>query len=51
MNFVAASITMPATASSMESPPLLSELLDDLLPDRRLGRRCPVYPGGGVGAE
>jgi len=42
---------MPATASSMESSPLLLPLPDDLLPDHRPGRRCPVYPGGGVGAE
>jgi len=39
---------MPATASSTESSLLL---LDDLLPDHRPGRRCPVYPGGGVEAE
>jgi len=45
---VAASITMPATASSMESSPLLP---DDLLLDHRLGRCCPVYPGGGAGSE
>ena len=26
---------------------MLSELLVGLLPDHLLGRRCPVYPGGG----
>jgi len=56
---VAASITMPATASSRESSPLLllddllldDLLLDDLLLGHRLGRCCPVYPGGGAGSE
>jgi hypothetical protein len=51
-NFVAASMTMPATASSMDSSlSLLLELLEllvgRLLLDHRLGRRCPLYPGGG----
>jgi hypothetical protein len=36
-------MTRPATASSMESSPLLLELLvDRLLLDHRLGRRCPL---------
>jgi hypothetical protein len=41
---VAASITRPATASSMESSLLLLlDVLADLLPlDHRLGRRCPL---------
>ena len=46
-------------ASSMESSPLLRELLDELLVgllvelplDHRLGRRWPVYPGGGAESE
>jgi len=47
---------MPATASSMESRlllvgRLLDELLDDLPLDHRLGRRWPVYPGGGAESE
>jgi len=54
-------MTTPATAPSIESlspllPPRsqpLDELLDELLlelpPDlQRLGRRWPVYPGGGL---
>jgi hypothetical protein len=36
-------MTRPATASSMESSPLLFELLvDRLLLDHRPGRRCPL---------
>ena len=46
MNFVAASMTRPATASSMESSPLLLLLLDELLVelplDHRLGRFWPL---------
>jgi hypothetical protein len=42
-NFVAASMTRPVTTSSMESSLLSFELLVDLLLlDHRLGRRCPV---------
>jgi hypothetical protein len=43
-NFVAASITRPATASSMESSLLLllELLVDLLLLDQRLGRLCPL---------
>jgi hypothetical protein len=43
-NFVAASITRPATASSMESSLLLllELLVDPLLLDQRLGRLCPL---------
>jgi hypothetical protein len=45
----------PATASSMESSRLLLlplfELLVELPLDHRLGRRWPVYPGGGAEAE
>jgi hypothetical protein len=47
-------MTMPATASSMESSPLLlllCELLVELPLDHRLGRRWPVYPGGGAESE
>jgi hypothetical protein len=52
MNFVAASMAMPATASSIESRLLLvGLLLDDLPLDHRLGRRWPVYPGGGAESE
>jgi hypothetical protein len=47
-------MTRPATASSMESSPLL-RLLDELLVevplDHRLGRRWPLYPGGGAESE
>jgi hypothetical protein len=41
---VAASITRPATASSMESSLslLLDVLVDLLLLDHRLGRGCPL---------
>jgi hypothetical protein len=44
MNFVAASITRPATASSIESSPLLLllEPLVELPLDHRLGRFCPL---------
>jgi len=37
-------MTRPATASSMESSPLLrlDELLDQLPLDQRLGRFCPL---------
>jgi hypothetical protein len=48
MNFVAASMTMPATASSMESLLLLllllllDELLVELPLDHRLGRFWPL---------
>jgi hypothetical protein len=35
-------MTIPATASSMESPPPVSQLLDDLPLDDPPGRRCPV---------
>jgi hypothetical protein len=39
-------MTMPATASSIESSPLLLLLLDELLVelplDHRLGRFCPL---------
>jgi hypothetical protein len=45
----------PATASSIESslllPLLLRELLVELPLDHRLGRRWPVYPGGGADDE
>jgi hypothetical protein len=43
----------PATASSIElSPlPLPWELLVELPLDHRLGRRWPVYPGGGAESE
>jgi hypothetical protein len=55
MNFVAASMARPARASSIESSPLLRELPAELLVelplDHRLGRRCPVYPGGGAESE
>jgi hypothetical protein len=45
-------MTRPATASSMESSPLLVLLLLDELPlYHRLGRRCPLYPGGGAESE
>jgi hypothetical protein len=49
-------MTRPATASSMESSPLLlllllCELLVELPLDHRLGRRCPLYPGGGAESE
>jgi len=42
-------MTRPATASSIESSPLLllRELLVDLPLDHRLGRFWPLYPGGG----
>jgi hypothetical protein len=46
MNFVAASMTRPVTASSIESLLLLllllEELLDELPLDHRLGRFCPL---------
>ena len=51
MNFVAASMARPATASSMKSSLLLlllCELLVELPLDHRLGRRWPLYPGGGA---
>jgi hypothetical protein len=40
-------------ASSIESPLLLldDELLDELPLDHRLGRFCPLYPGGGAESE
>jgi hypothetical protein len=50
----------PARASSIESSPLLLrelpvelpvELLVELPLDHRLGRRWPVYPGGGAESE
>jgi hypothetical protein len=44
----------PATASSIESSLLLlllRELLVELPLDHRLGRRWPVYPGGGAEDE
>jgi hypothetical protein len=44
----------PARASSTESSPLLPllcELLVELPLDHRLGRRWPVYPGGGAESE
>jgi len=44
----------PARASSIESSPLLPllrELLVELPLDHRLGRRWPVYPGGGAESE
>jgi hypothetical protein len=47
-------MTRPATASSMESSPLLlllDELLVELPLDHRLGRFCPLYPGGGAESE
>jgi hypothetical protein len=47
-------MTRPATASSIESSPpllLLGELLVGLPLDHRLGRRWPVYPGGGAESE
>jgi len=48
-------MTSPATASSMESSPLLllllCELLVELPLDHRLGRRWPLYPGGGAESE
>jgi hypothetical protein len=56
MNFVAASIARPATTSSIGSSPLLllvllCDLLGELPPDHRLGRRWPLYPGGGAEDE
>jgi len=47
-------MTRPVTASSMESSPLpllLDDLLVELPPDHRLGRFCPLYPGGGAESE
>jgi hypothetical protein len=50
-------MTRPATASSIESSPLLLlllelfELLAELPRDHRLGRRWPLYPGGGAVSE
>jgi hypothetical protein len=47
-------MTRPATASSMESSPLLlllDELLVELPLDHRLGHRWPLYPGGGAESE
>jgi hypothetical protein len=49
-------MTRPATASSIESSPLLLllelfELLVELPRDQRLGRRWPLYPGGGAVSE
>jgi hypothetical protein len=50
-------MAMPATASSIESRLLLvglllvGLLLDDLPLDHRVGRRWPVYPGGGAESE
>jgi hypothetical protein len=47
-------MTRPATASSIESSPLLLlllELLVELPLDHRLGRRWPLYPGGGAESE
>jgi hypothetical protein len=47
-------MTRPATASSIESSPLLlrlDELLDELPLDHRLGRFCLLYPGGGAESE
>jgi hypothetical protein len=48
----------PARASSIESSPLLPllrelfvELFVELPLDHRLGRRWPVYPGGGAESE
>jgi len=44
----------PVTASSIESSLrllLLRELLVELPLDHRLGRRWPVYPGGGAEDE
>jgi len=45
-------MTRPATASSIESSLLLlCELLVELPRDHRLGRRWPLYPGGGAESE
>jgi len=47
-------MTRPATASSIESSPLLlllDELLAELPLDHRLGRFWPLYPGGGAESE
>jgi hypothetical protein len=49
-------MTRPATASSIESSPLLLLLLllgplDERPLDHRPGRRWPLYPGGGAESE
>jgi len=46
-------MTRPATASSIESSPLPlpCEPLAELPLGQRLGRRWPVYPGGGAESE
>jgi hypothetical protein len=48
-------MTRPATASSIESSLLLllrfCGLLVELPLDHRLGRRWPLYPGGGAESE
>jgi hypothetical protein len=47
-------MTRPATASSIESSPLLLlllGLLDERPLDHRPGRRWPLYPGGGAESE